>query len=104
MKTITATRIESLSIIAGITLSCILFSLSDCSAQSVTRDKDGNFKSIAKDRAHIAHTDSLTTYTFTDAKGIVWPVYVGGKGSFYIGRISAKSGKYYRQYLKEEQK
>jgi hypothetical protein len=67
--------------------------------QNAVRSDDGNFQSAAKVKAM---ADSTTTYTYTDAKGEVFPVYVGGKGAFYVGRTSKKTGKYYRFYLKTE--
>jgi len=76
------------------------FALSNgCNAQNVQRDNNGNF--IAVTKLQEAPQDSLTGKTYTDAKGKTFPVYVGAKGSFYVGRISGKTGKYYRQYLKE---
>lgn len=73
-----------------------------CSAsafgQNAVRSDDGNFQSVAKSKAV---ADSTTTFTFTDSKGAVHPVFVGSKGAFFIGKVS-KSGKYYRYYLKTE--
>ena len=66
---------------------------------TVQRDADGNFQAVAKT---VAAKDSTTTFTYTDAKGVIRPVFVGSKGSFYVGRTSKKSGKYYRQYLPKE--
>ncbi len=71
----------------------------EVSAQSVSRDAEGNF--LAKARVQAAH-DSTTTYTYTDGKGKVEPVFVGKKGGYYLVRISKKSGKFYRKYLKLE--
>ena len=65
----------------------------------VSRDAEGNF--LAKARVQAAH-DSTTTYTYTDAKGKVEPVFTGRKGGYYLARISKKSGKFYRKYLKLE--
>ena len=65
----------------------------------VSRDAEGNF--LAKARVQAAH-DSTTTYTYTSAKGKVEPVFVGKKGGYYLARISKKSGKFYRKYLKLE--
>lgn len=79
----------------AITLGCTALTL----CQNVQRTENGNFIATPKARAL---TDSTTTFTFTDSKGAVHPVYKGTKGGFYIGRISKKTGKYYRQYLKTE--
>jgi hypothetical protein len=67
--------------------------------QNVQRDVSGNFTAMSKVKA--SH-DSTTTYTFTDSKGTVHPVYKGGKGAFYVVKVS-KSGNFYRYYLKTEQ-
>tara|TARA_R110001606_G_scaffold380805_1_gene541549 strand:- start:1011 stop:1271 length:261 start_codon:yes stop_codon:yes gene_type:complete len=65
----------------------------------VSRDAEGNF--LSKARVQAAH-DSTTTYTYTDGKGKVEPVFTGRKGGYYLARISKKSGKFYRKYLKLE--
>lgn len=70
-----------------------------CSGQKVTKTAAGNFVQVKK--AKTKFTDSLTTFTLTDSKGKVSPVYKGAKGSYYVGKIS-KKGNYYRQYLKTE--
>lgn len=70
----------------------------EVSAQSVTRDAAGNF--VAKAKVEAVH-DSTTTFTYTDAKGNIEPVFKGKKGSYYVARISKKSGKFYRKYLKQ---
>ena len=66
---------------------------------TVQRDADGNFRAVAKTEAA---KDSTTTFTYTDTKGVIRPVFVGSKGSYYVGRTSKKTGKYYRQYLPKE--
>ena len=71
----------------------------EVSAQ-VSRDVDGNF--VAASRV-IANHDSTTTYTYTSAKGVVEAVFQGKKGGYYVARISKKSGKFYRKYLKLEE-
>ncbi len=43
--------------------------------------------------------DVLTKYTFK-IKDSVYPVYVSRKDAFYILRVSKRSGKSYKQYLK----
>jgi hypothetical protein len=70
--------------------------------QTVTRDASGNFSATGR-TAQAAH-DSTTVFTFTDANGKIFPVYVGSKGSFYVARVSGKTGKFYRQYLPKEDK
>ena len=62
----------------------------------VQRDDQGNFFSASAAKA--VH-DSTTTYTYTNAKGVVYPVYVGRKGGNYVW-ITSKNGNLYRKYLK----
>ena len=73
----------------------------NCDAQNVTRDAAGNY--TASPSAASTERDSITGLSYTDAQGKVYPVYVGGKGSHYVCRVSKKSGKFYRQYLKTEE-
>lgn len=46
--------------------------------------------------------DVLTSYTWKDSKGIIYPVYITKNGACYIVRISEKTGKAYKQYLPKE--
>ena len=69
-------------------------------SQNVERSKDGNFIAATKQKAVM---DSLTTFTFTDGNGKTEQVYQGAKGGYYVCRVSAKSGKFYRKYLKTEE-
>lgn len=66
-------------------------------AQAQTRDLQGNYYAKAT-----VVQDSTTQFTFTDSKGVVYPVYQGSKGGHYVIRVSKKTGKAYRQYLKVE--
>lgn len=83
--------------VINVTAAMMLLSLS-LLGQNVQRDSTGNFHAVSRTKAV---QDSTTTFTFTDAKGVKHPVYVGGKGAYFLARTS-KSGKYYRQYLKTE--
>ena len=64
-------------------------------ATAQTRDANGNYFAKAT-----VVQDSTTRFTFTDSKGIIYPVYQGTKGAHYVIRTS-KAGKVYRQYLRE---
>jgi hypothetical protein len=83
-----------------LTFAAILATASLTLSQNVERSKDGNFIAATQQKAV---TDSLTTFTFTDGSGKTEPVYIGGKGSYYVARTSKKSGNYYRKYLKTEE-
>lgn len=69
-------------------------------SQNVERAENGNFIAATQQKTV---TDSLTTFTFTDGSGKVEPVYQGAKGGYYVCRVSQKSGKFYRKYLKTEE-
>ena len=83
-----------------LTLAAILSMTALTLSQNVERSKDGNFLATTQQKTV---TDSLTTFTFTDGSGKVEPVYQGSKGAYYVVRISKKSGKFYRKYLKTEE-
>lgn len=87
-------------IVALIALTLLMLTQYIANAQSdVKRSVNGNFSEV---KTQEAKHDSTTTYTYTDAKGKTEPVYQGSKGSYYVGRTSKKSGKFYRKYLKTE--
>ena len=80
-----------------------LFTVCTTQAQNIERDKDGNWITIETQKAQ---HDSTTTYTAKiegrGAHAIEEPVYIGKKGGYYVARISKKSGRYYRKYLKKD--
>ena len=43
-----------------------------------------------------------TKFTWKDSKGKEYPVYISGNGSCFVIKISAKTGKEYRNYLGPE--
>lgn len=84
---------------AFITLAIIGLITATATAQTIVRDKDGNFKQVKTEQVQ---QDSTTQHTYTDNKGKIYKVYKGTKGGYYIARVS-KNGKFYRQYLKTEE-
>lgn len=64
-----------------------------CRGQKLERN--GNNFRVAR----TSKDSTRTEYTFTDRKGKTYPVYLNGKGKAYVGKTSAKTGKYYRQYM-----
>ena len=40
-----------------------------------------------------------TAYTWKDKDGNIFPIYRSSKGSYFIVKVSKKTGKEYRQYL-----
>lgn len=67
------------------------------SGQNVKQDAQGNYHAI-KDST--AASGKPTGKTYTDAKGIVYPVFVTDKGKLFVLRTSNTTGKQYRYYLK----
>lgn len=64
---------------------------------SIQRDSTGNWIQTNTVQEH----DSLTRYTAKLKGKQEEPVYIGKRGGYYVARISKKSGKYYRKYLKD---
>ena len=46
--------------------------------------------------------DEITPYTWTDKDGVKYVVFESKKGSYYIIKISKKTGKDYKYYLPKE--
>lgn len=64
-------------------------------ATQITREGNNFKESTEKVEAQ------KTTYTY-EIKGVKYPVYVSPKGKLYIIRVSKKTGKEYKSYLKGE--
>ena len=67
------------------------------SVAQIKQDSAGNFYQQKKQDTMIA---TRTTCTFTDTKGNKYPVYKSQNDKLFIFRVSGKSGKTYKQYLK----
>ena len=67
-------------------------------AQSVQR-QGNNFTQVSNKKS--AGKETKTQYTFTDSKGVVYPVYLSSTGKAYIKKVSKKTGKEYKQYVPE---
>jgi hypothetical protein len=46
--------------------------------------------------------DQQTKFNYTDIKGKVYPIYITSIGRCYITKVSSKTKKKYKQYIKEE--
>lgn len=84
------------------------FSFSGVSAQSVKsglndsikQDANGNFYQV-KPAKKVRKPDTLavlTGKTFTNAKGVKYPVWRSAKGKYFVN-ICPASGKWYKKYL-----
>lgn len=66
-------------------------------AQNVKQDSNGNYIAIKQHKE--AQQPVPTGHTYTDSKGITYPVYSTTAGKLFIIRTS-KAGNQYKQYLK----
>ena len=80
-------------------LSCVLLATSAMAQQKVVKDANGNY-SPAKVAVSGVALDKPTGSTYTDSKGVKYPVYKSVNGNLYIIRTSRKTGNTYKQYLK----
>ena len=76
---------------------CMLFA-AHSNAQNVVR-KGNNFSQVSNTTRDTLRTE----YTFTDSKGVVYPIIINkANGRCYVWRVSSKTQKGYRTYLKAE--
>ena len=68
------------------------------SAQSVTR-QGNTFTQVSNKKP--AGKETKTEYTYKDAKGNTYPVYLSSTGKAFIKKISKKTNKEYKQYIPE---
>lgn len=80
-----------------ITIIALLIATTAAYSQNVQRDEKGNFITVRS----IKQKPVSTTYTYTDSKGIVYPVYMTATGRYFVFRVSRNTGKEYRYYLTE---
>lgn len=62
--------------------------------------KDGNYVALTSTKT--LFTDTITGKTYTDTKGVVYPVYKSKNEKLYVWKTSKKSGNMYKFYLKFE--
>lgn len=69
-----------------------------CTAQI---KREGNtFTKVTNSRTKV---DTICTNYTWEIKGVIYPIAISkASGACYIGRISSKTGKYYRSYLPQE--
>lgn len=78
----------------------IILTFATSNAQTkVKTDRDGNFIAVRDTATRSSDNATPTGKTYTDTKGIKYPVYISAKGKYFIRRIS-KTGNQYNQYLK----
>ena len=67
-------------------------------AQSVQK-RGNNFTQVSNKKS--SDKETKTQYTYTDSKGVVYPVWLSSTGKAFIKKVSKKTGKEYKQYLPE---
>ena len=67
-------------------------------AQSVQK-QGNNFTQVSNKKS--AGKETKTQYTYTDSKGVVYPVWLSSTGKAFIKKVSKKTGKEYKQYIPE---
>ena len=70
-------------------------------ANAQTYTRNGNTFSSAKSIKAKAEPVK-TKFTWKDSKGKEYPVYISSKGSCFVIKVSAKTGKEYKNYLGPE--
>jgi hypothetical protein len=76
----------------------MMFTFSITNAQSYTRKGD-SFTQVSTKTSNDA---IKTKFTWTDSKGKSYPIFVTNTGRCYINKVSSKTGKEYKYYLKED--
>lgn len=77
---------------------CLLIALFSITSYSQDIIKEGKIFKVQT----ITTNEQQTEYTWEDKKGVKYPIFISKKGACYIKRISAKTGKEYKQYLPKE--
>ena len=67
-------------------------------AQSFTRNGN-NFEQVSKSASSEA---TKTKFTWTDTKGNKYPIFVTKTGRCFVNKLSSKTNKEYKYYLKED--
>lgn len=74
----------------------IIVTINILSTHSMNVQRNGT----SNEYVSISKPDSTTGLTFKDKDGKKYNIYKTVKGKFYINRVSKKTNKIYRQYLK----
>lgn len=81
-------------------LALMILAFTSCTAQTrVKQDANGNFITV-KDSTKAKSEGKPTGKTYTDTKGVVYPVFITSSGKYYINKVSKNTGNEYKQYLK----
>lgn len=99
MKTTTKDSIVKALLVAVFLLVGLLGIPTMCNAQSFVK-KGNNFEQVST--RNVASTATKTKFTWTDTKGNTYPIYVTKTGRCFVNKISSKTNKEYKYYLKED--
>ena len=77
----------------------ILLGVYNVNAQSFTRN--GNTFTQVTTKS-VAKSTVKTKFTWKDSKGIVYPIFITSNGRCFINKVSSKTNKRYKYYLKED--
>ena len=77
----------------------ILLGICNINAQSFTRNGDIFTQVNTKSDKNSA---TLTKFTWKDSKGKEYPIFITANGRCFVNKVSSKTGKEYKYYLKED--
>ena len=85
----------------------VLLLITVCCALVANADGDKSFKCENNTYSSTGRVKSnseaiATGFNWTDSKGNSYPIYISASGSCYIIKVSAKTNKEYKQYLKSD--
>lgn len=85
----------------------VLILVTVCCAMVANADGDKSFKCENNTYSSTGRVKSNseaigTGFNWTDSKGNSYPIYISVSGSCYIIKVSAKTNKEYKQYLKPD--
>ena len=85
----------------------VLLLITVCCALVANADGDKSFKCENNTYSSTGRVKSnseliATGFNWTDSKGNSYPIYISVSGSCYIIKVSAKTNKEYKQYLKPD--
>lgn len=81
------------------TIVAILLGIYTANAQSFTRNGNTFTQISAKSNKKEA---TQTKFTWKDNKGKVYPIFITQNGRCFVNKVSAKTNKEYKYYLKED--
>lgn len=77
----------------------ILLGVYNVNAQSFTRN--GNTFTQVTTKS-VAKSTIKTKFTWKDSKGKEYPIFITANGRCFVNKVSSKTGKEYKYYLKED--